>query len=178
MTELPTRKNNRLPCYDYSQNGAYFITICTKNKKCILSRIVGGGVLDAPKVNLTKFGNVVDERIRSMNDVYDHIKTEKYVIMPNHIHLLIHIYDRDKTCGKGTSRTPSPTNALIPSYVSTLKRMCNRSIGMDIWQRSYHDRVIRGEKEYQMIWQYVDTNPIRWELDCFYMEEKHGTKIY
>ena len=91
--------------------------------------------------------------------------------MPNHIHLLGHS-DREETgSAAGTSRTPSPTSALIPQYVSTLKRMCNKEIGRNIWQRSYHDRIIRDDAEYDMIWQYIDTNPIRWEQDCFYTEE-------
>ena len=169
--ELPYRKKNRLENYDYSQNGAYFITICTENRRSILCDIVGGGVLDAPKCDLRAYGVVIENRIREMNRVYSHIKTVKYVVMPNHVHLLVHI-EREVTCGAvGTSRTPSPTSALIPQYVSTLKRMCNKEIGVNIWQRSFHDRIIRSDAEYDMIWEYIDTNPLRWELDCFYTEE-------
>ena len=168
---FPKRVPHRLKEHDYSANGAYFITICTKNKECILSQIVGGGVLDAPMTRLYGYGAVIARRIEEMNRVYGHIQTPKYVVMPNHIHLLVHI-DREETgSAAGTSRTPSPTSALIPQYVSTLKRMCNKEIGKNIWQRSYHDRVIRSDAEYDMIWEYIDTNPLRWELDCFYTEE-------
>ena len=165
------RKANRLAEYDYSQNGAYFITVCVKQRLCALAKIVGGGVLDAPQVILSDYGKIVENRIQSMNETYSTIQTVKYVIMPNHIHLLVHITEEEKICSEGTSRTPSPTNALIPRYVPTLKRMCNQDIGSNLWQRSYHDHVIRGEKDYQMIWQYIDTNPVRWKQDCFYRED-------
>ena len=168
---LPNRKNNRLKNYDYSTSGAYFLTICAKNKRCMFARIVGGGVLDAPQVQLTDFGNVIKNRIMSMNETYSHVKTEKYVIMPNHIHLLVSINDNNVICGNGPSGTPAPTNAKIPQYVSALKRLCNREIGINVWQRSYHDHIIRSQSDYDMIWQYIDTNPIRWEQDCFYTEE-------
>ena len=85
----PERKNIRLPDYDYSQNGAYFITICTENKKCLLSRIAGGGVTEVPVTHLSFFGNVVDRRIREMNRVYPHVQTVKYAVMPNHVHLIV-----------------------------------------------------------------------------------------
>jgi REP element-mobilizing transposase RayT len=171
MMEYPYRKKNRLEAHHYSQNGAYFITICTEKRKCLLSEIVGGGVLDAPATHLHTYGAVVDRRIRQMNQVYTNAQTVKYVIMPNHVHLLICIDRMEGSTGNGTSRTPSPTNEIIPRYISTFKRLCNREFGCNIWQRSYHDRIIRDDAEYQMIWNYIDTNPIRWEQDCFYMEE-------
>ena len=64
---------------------------------------------------------------------------------------------------------PSPTNAVIPHFVSTLKRFCNRDTGMQVFQRSYHDHVIRNEDDYLKIWQYIDNNPARWQEDCFYI---------
>ena len=169
--EYPKRKKNRLGYYDYNQNGAYFITICTNDRKCILSRIVGGGVLDAPATHLSDLGTIVERRIREMNRVYPDVQTVKYVIMPNHVHLLVCIDRSENRAGYGPSRTPAPTNAVIPRYVSTFKRLCNREFGKDIWQRSFHDHIIRDEAHYQLIWQYIDTNPARWQQDCFYTEE-------
>lgn len=101
--ELSKRKSTRLKEYDYSSTGAYFITICTKDRKPILSRIVGDGVLDIPKTVLSKYGETVDKRICLMDMYYDNIKIDHYVIMPNHIHILLSVYD------SGMSRTPSPT---------------------------------------------------------------------
>jgi REP element-mobilizing transposase RayT len=68
----------------------------------------------------------------------------------------------------GTSRTPSPTNAIIPALISTFKRFTSRQAGHRLWQRSYHDHIIRGEADYRKIWQYIDTNPQKWELDRYY----------
>ena len=129
---LPKRKPNRLQEYDYSSDGVYFVTICTQNKDCILGRIVGGGVLDAPKIELSKYGKAVDEQIALMNSMYDNVIIEKYVIMPNHIHLLIRIENKSES---GTSRTPSPTNSVIAMFVSTFKRFTNKNAGEKLWQR-------------------------------------------
>ena len=165
--EQPQRKPNRLPQFNYSAPGAYFVTICTEQKRCILSRIVGGGALDAPLVQLTDAGKIVKKYILSGNNIPG-IAVDHYVIMPNHVHLLICVLPE---ASFGTSKAPSPTNAVIPHFVSTLKRFCHRDIGSHIFQRSYHDHVIRGQQDYLKIWQYIDTNPAKWQEDCFYTPE-------
>ena len=165
--DFPNRKSNRLPNYDYNTPGAYFITICTENRKPILSEIVGGGALDAPHAQLTKLGQVVQKYILSGNRISG-VTVDKFVIMPNHIHLILLV---DDTAADGTSKATSPTNAVIPHFVSTLKRFCHRDIGKEIFQRSYHDHVIRDENDYLKIWQYIDNNPARWQEDCFYTEQ-------
>ncbi len=162
--ELPKRKPNRLPDFDYNTPGAYFITICVEGKRCILADIVGGGALDAPQIHLTPLGKIAEKHILSGNRI-PNVRVDKYVIMPNHIHLLI-AADYD-----GTSRAPSPTNAVIPHFVSTFKRFCHRDAGIRLFQRSYHDHVIRGEADYLKIWEYIDNNPVRWKEDCFYKEQ-------
>ncbi len=159
--ELPKRKPNRLPNYDYSQTGAYFITICTQDKKNLLAGIVGGGVLDAPRVELTHLGQLVEKVILSANQAKG-IRVDKFVIMPNHIHLILFV--------DGDYETQSRTNARIPHYVSTLKRFCYRDAETKFFQRSYHDHVIRNEQDYLRIWQYIDNNPATWNKDCFYEE--------
>ncbi len=161
--KLPKRKAVRLRGYDYSAPGAYFITICVKNRQQLLSKIVGDGVLDVPQNQLTFYGNIANKHILAMGDFYNNILIEKYVIMPNHIHLLLRITETD-----GTSGRPSPTNSLISKFVGTFKRLCNKEYGRNIWQRQSHDHIIRGEKDYQKIWEYIATNVIRWESDCFY----------
>ena len=163
--EFPKRKPNRLHSYDYNREGAYFITICTQNRKCLLSHIVGGGAFDAPENQLTSMGKIVEKYIRSGNNM-ERVTVEKYVIMPNHIHMLLTV-----DVAHGTSRAPSPTNAVIPHVVSTFKRFCNREIGGNIFQRSYHDHVIRNQQDYLKIWEYIENNPKQWELDCFYVKE-------
>ncbi len=89
---MPQRKHTRLTEYDYSTPGAYFITICTDSRKPILSKInVGTGVLDCPKIELTKYGNIANKYIKQLNDFYNNISVDNYVIMPDHIHLLISV---------------------------------------------------------------------------------------
>ena len=167
--ELPKRKPTRLKEYDYLTPGAYFVTICVKDKKQVLSKIiVGDGVLDVPQNILLSHGKIAENYIEQMNEFYNHISVDKYVIMPNHIHFILKIDDTKN----GTSRTPSPTNFEISKFVSTFKRFCNRDYGENIWQRSFHDHIIRDEKDYQKIWEYIDTNPFKWELDCFYNIER------
>ena len=86
---VPERKANRLATYNYSQSGVYFITICSKNKRCTFGTIVGGGVPDAPRTRLSPTGKIVARQLGNMIVFYPHVRIEKYVVMPNHIHLLI-----------------------------------------------------------------------------------------
>ena len=161
--EIPNRKNNRLFGYDYSEKGAYFITICAANREKLFGVVVGGGAFDAPFVKLSAAGQIIDKYVRSTNRI-DGVIVEKYVIMPNHLHLLVSVNKDD-----GTSRAPSPTNALIPHLVSTLKRFANREIGRNVFQRSYHDHVVRNEEDFLSIWSYIDENPAKWSQDEFYI---------
>lgn len=160
----PNRKPNRLHYFDYNTPGAYFITVCTQNRRSILGEVVGGGAFDAPFVRLTEYGRVVQRYIESGNRIPG-VTVDKYVVMPNHIHMILLI---DGSACNGTSRAPSPTNAVIPHFISTFKRFVNRDVGKQLFQRSYHDHVIRNEQDYLKIWEYIDNNPAVWKEDCFY----------
>lgn len=164
--ELSKRKSPRLKEYDYSTPGMYFVTICVKNRKQLLGNIVGDGDFDVPQIILSKYGLVLEKYINLMNEKYSHIKIDKYVIMPNHIHLIINITDYKN----GASETAAPYNNEMSKFVSLLKRYCNIEYGQNIFQRSFHDRVIRGEEDYKKIWEYIDTNVLKWKQDCFYNE--------
>ncbi len=154
---MQSRKSTRLEGYDYSARGAYFVTLCVKDHQCIFSQIVGVGVLDAPEVRLTQAGKIVEKQIAEMNHVYRNVQAEKYVIMPNHVHILLTFSGEE-----GSSRTPTPTNSLLARYVSTLKRMTNKAAGKLLWQRGYHDHIIRDEDDYRVRWKYIDENPAKW----------------
>ena len=104
------RKTPRYQSFDYNSVGVYFITICTQNRRCILSRIVGTGVLDCPQPELTRYGEIADKYIKQLNDFYEHLSVEKYVIMPNHIHFLLWVKENKNKTDNGQSRTPVPTN--------------------------------------------------------------------
>ena len=105
MDELKNRKTTRLKGADYNRNQAVFLTICTKERKCILSRVVGTGVPDGPQIKLTKYGQIAEKYIHQLNDFYEDLSVESYVIMPNHIHIMLWV----KGIDNGPSRTPVPT---------------------------------------------------------------------
>ena len=158
--DLPKRKPTRLKEYDYSTPGAYFITVCVKDKKELLSKIsnvVGEGLCALPKNELTPIGKEVEKSIQYINNNYTGIKIDKYVIMPNHIHLIVILDDEG---GHG--------NPPLQSVIGQLKSYTTNKFSDTLWQRSYHDHIIRGEKDYRKIWEYIDTNVIKWENDCFY----------
>lgn len=168
MSDLPERKRNRLKGYNYSQNGLYFLTVCTKDKECILGRIVGDGDLDIPQMILSDYGKIVEKYIQSIERAYSDITLMNYVIMPNHIHMIAMLYSDSNIYQKST--TKSSVNDDIPVMISALKKLVNKEIGYNIWQRSYHDHIIRSETAFHTIWEYVDSNPARWKKDCFYCE--------
>jgi len=154
------RKRTRLNTYNYSLNGAYFLTLCVEDASVKLSQIVAGGVLDAPQVLLTEYGKIAENRLLEMERVYDYIEMDNYVIMPNHIHILLRI--ENEHCFETQERSSQPANEIIPRFVSTFKRMTNKAYHMKIWQRDYNDRIIRNEKEYLNKWRYIDENPKKW----------------
>ena len=176
MDELKKRKTPRHQKFDYNSAGVYFITICTQNRRCILSRIVGTGVLDCPQVQLTRYGKIADKYIKQLSDFYDYLSVEEYAIMPNHIHLLLWIKDNSRMAiENGQSRTPVPTNieranSVCSQFVSTFKRFCNREYGENIWQPRFNDHIIRNRDDYEKHVKYIYENPMRWHYDELYAE--------
>ena len=160
---LPKRKTPRLTGWDYSSPGAYFVTVCTREKQQLLGEVVGGGIYDAPQMRLSMQGKAVEETLRQMKE-HDGVTVEKAVIMPNHIHLLLFVKERPG----GSSQAPNPTNAAVPKFVSLFKRLCNRRCGENLWQRSYHDHILRSEADALRVWEYIDTNPAKWREDRYY----------
>ena len=95
MGEWLNRRKIRLSGYDYNTSGAYFLTICVEMRKCLLSRVVGTGVLDGPKIELTDHGKIAAKYIDQLNRFYDDLSVEGYVIMPNHIHILLQVTKKE-----------------------------------------------------------------------------------
>ncbi len=151
--DLPKRKPLRLKEYDYSQNGAYSITLCTKNKELKLGKIVGDGLCAVPKTELTDIGLAVEKSINYINR-YPDITVDKYVVMPNHIHMIISIHNEEN--GKACID--------IPEIMKRFKSYTANLYGDELWQRSYHDHIIRGQQDYDETWQYIDENPLKWFL--------------
>ena len=159
--EIPNRKQNRLSEYDYSQNGAYFITVCTQDRKKILSQIVGTplpGCPQVPSIKMLWHGKVADKYIRQMDGFYNDLSVDKYMIMPDHIHLLISLHAKDGHPGRGV---PTRTS-VIARFVGPFKRFCNKEYGQNIWQGRFYDHVIRNQQDYDEVWEYIDNNPRKW----------------
>lgn len=170
--ELPKRKPTRLKEYDYSSPGAYFITICTKEKKHLFSNIVGA-IHELPENQLTQYGEFVRETIEILPGRFN-AEIHKYVIMPNHIHLIIEICKNDKERAIRESplrRKRSEIDKIIGFLKMNVSKKIHQTYSGEIWQRSYHDHIIRGEVDYKKIWEYIDTNVLKWEQDCFYNNE-------
>ena len=168
MNELKKRKPTRLKTFDYNSSGAYFLTICTENRRRILSRIVGGDVPDAPKdTELLPYGKIADKYINQLNNFYNNISVDRYVIMPNHIHIMVLVQN------DGASRPSPPTRqtSAVSHFVSTFKRFCNKEYGENIWQRNFNDHIIRNREDYEEHLRYIYENPMRWYYDELYTEE-------
>ena len=162
---LPKRKPTRLSKYDYSSIGAYFVTICVKNRQPILSHIaVGDGALDVPHlphVELLPTGKIIEKHLLASNTIPG-VVIDQYVIMPDHIHAIIIITNSKAGADIGTSKAPSPTNSLLPHVISVFKRFCNLEIGENIFQRGYYDHIIRDREDYETRCKYIYENPMRW----------------
>ena len=156
--ELQQRKPNRIPEYDYSQEGAYFVTFCTEDRKPILSTIVGD-VFPVPKPLVL----IADEYIRKIPEKYPPVSVDRYVIMPDHIHILLRIYTNPNGTGN-----PSPTlGNIIGWYKYQVTKQVNAQYNMAgerLFQRSYYDHVIRNQRDYDEIWQYIENNPRKWVM--------------
>ena len=195
MKNSPKRKSPRLKEYDYSAPGAYFVTVCTHGKAHILGEIHDG------KMYLSSMGEIAENEIKNIGLHYNNVSVDKYVVMPNHIHMIIVISEQSVVEGINPFPTekhdvssdhensvvttmPNVGSAFmqtakkydIPNVVGKFKAAVTRSVGnafmhsvkSTIWQKSFHDHIIRNKNDYEKIWEYIDTNVVRWELDCFY----------
>ena len=157
--EFKRRKQLRLKNYDYKNNGAYFITICTVGKRHILGKIVGGDAYIAPHIELSDYGITVEKYIKNIKGL------DTYTIMPNHIHMIIRIgFDSD-----GTMWASSPTQG-IPQLIKSFKTLVSKECGKTIYQRSYYDHIIRNEADYLEKSDYIINNTAKWAEDEYFTE--------
>ena len=170
--ELPKRKPTRLKYFDYSSTGAYFVTICIKDRRQILSEIIKTNPADgatgfpvgeglAPPEYLTKLkscGEVVKEQLRLIENRFSGVTVEDFVIMPDHIHTIIFL--KKETGGA----SPSPTlNDVICAFKSLTSRICKQRYGIEkMFQRSFAEHIVRDRKDYETRRKYLYENPMRW----------------
>ncbi len=159
MNNLQQRKTIRLQHYDYSQAGYYFVTLCTEDRKNLFwdGCETVGATCGRP---LTPIGDIVNKEIKGFDSIYSDVKIDKYVIMPNHIHMIIAIYEEF-----GRSKT-APT---ISRIVQQFKGSITKNAGFSVWQKSFYDHIIKNEEEYQNIYEYIENNPLKWEEDEYHI---------
>ena len=146
-----TRKRIRLPNYDYSTNGAYYITICTKNRESLFwkqtNRMENFGDFH---YSLSDYGTIVEQAVHNISLHYKNVSVPKYVIMPDHLHMIILLQSAtDESAPK------------ISTIINQMKGFVTKQIGFSPWQKLFYDHIIRNEKEYNQICEYIDSKPIR-----------------
>lgn len=159
------RRSPRLQGYDYSQAGAYFVTLCCYQRLPFFGQIVDG------VVNLSPTGEIAAECWLALPEHFPSVDLDAWVIMPNHMHGII-IRD-DLLVGTRYSASASPLSlgAIINTYkgaVTRAERLCCNEPELRLWQTRYHDHIIRNEQDLDRIREYIVCNPARWEADAFF----------
>jgi len=166
------RHSTRSPHYEYAQPGAYFVTVCVKGRKCVLSTIHN------EETELTSEGEIVMQVWQDLPVHYLHIELDEFVIMPNHVHEIIWITeDEPPTVGAGLK--PAPTkdtkrhglSEIVRSFKTFSARRINehrQTTGTPFWQRGCHDHIIRDDRDLHQHRQYIRQNPLKWHLDEYY----------
>ena len=171
MKNLPQRNHPRLKDYDYSRKGAYFITFCVKDMVTELGS-VGRDALGAPIMKLSEYGIIIHKEIEGTSLHYEGVSIDTFIIMPNHIHMIITIQNGSIEQAHnhfGAPEASRPT-MLIPRIIAIIKKKTNKQYGFNMWQRSFYEHIIRNEAEYLRIWQYIIENPAKWAEDKYYSQ--------
>ncbi len=177
---FPVRKNTRLKNWDYSSPGAYFITLCSHSHKNIFSRILVGAIHESPEEYknflyeysesfLTDYGKIVQFFINRLSERFN-VFVSDCVIMPNHIHMVVWINER------AIRESPLQTRSVISNLVGYVKVNSSKEIhkispDITVWQRNYHDHIIRNDEDYFRIAEYIYNNLGKWSEDCFFKNE-------
>lgn len=125
---------------------------------------VGASIARPENICLSQYGKIVVEAIEKISTIYPAITVDNYVVMPNHVHLLLQIHS---DCNGRAMLAPT-----ISKVVQQMKGFVTKQIGKSIWQKLFHDHVVRDEAGYLKIWNYIEGNPSKWEEDCFYVKEE------
>ncbi|GAB4236248.1 MAG: transposase [Stanieria sp.] len=166
------RKSLRLPKYDYSGNGAYFITICIKNRECLLGKVHDGQVI------LNEFGQIITNIWSSLSTRYEQIELDEFVVMPNHIHGIIIINSVETIHELSLQKSSAELSIkerrrmLLPKAIGYFKmnsakqiNQMRQTIGVSLWQSNYYEHIIRDETALNIIRTYIINNPLNWHQD-------------
>ena len=156
--EMPSRKQNRLPDYDYSQEGSYFVTLCTQNRARLfeMETPVGNGLCAVPEGN-----GIIHKWVRETENKFPGVVIDKYVIMPDHLHLIVTIKERH--AGRSLPDAMRFFKTMTTNeYIRGVKDGVVTPFDGKLWQKSYYDHVIRNQQDYNEIWEYIENNPAKW----------------
>ena len=160
--ELPERKQNRLENYDYSQEGCYFVTLCTHNRQNLFileGNRVGNDLCVVPPLQ----NEIILKWIKETESKFQNIKFEKYVIMPDHIHFIINITERH--AGRSLRDIMQFFKTMTTNdYIKNVKNGKLKPFDKKLWQKSYYDHIIRNQDDYNEKWDYIENNPKSYAL--------------
>ncbi|GLI32783.1 transposase [Desulforhabdus amnigena] len=175
------RRSIRLRGYDYSQAGAYFVTICTQNRECLFGEIVDG------EMRLNTAGKIVADEWVKTEEIRNEIEMDEWVVMPNHLHGILVITgsgitphgEGDRRCRGDqpvapTGPRPRSIGAVMAGFKSAVTKRINelrRTPGQKLWQRNYWEHIVRTETELNRIREYIWNNPAQWELDRLHPDQ-------
>jgi REP element-mobilizing transposase RayT len=174
MTPYRQRKSPRLQGYDYSQSGAYFVTICTHNRAHLFGEITEGAMM------LNDAGAIAQERWLALPDHHPNVELDAFVVMPNHVHGIVILVGTGPALSVATDNAGVVTDnagvvptlgTVIGSYKSGVTRRIREAQNdpdLRVWQSRYHDHIIRTETALNHIREYIMYNPARWREDAFY----------
>ena len=163
--DLPQRRPNHLKHYDYSAPGAYFVTVCTRERRCVLSSIRRGDPCGRPENVLTEYGLILEECLRETETLYG-VRFPYYIIMPNHVHFICRVDEQ-----RATARVAPTLGRIVGAFKSMSANRCRTAgLSVPLWQRFYYDHVIRNDDDYNQITEYIETNPAKWPEDRFFRE--------
>ena len=158
--ELVKRKLLRLQQFDYAAHYYYFITICCKDKRHWFGKVVGAAYMPPGQVCLNETGKIAERNLLAIEKHTPQAKIEKYVIMPNHLHMILSIGCQDEVPAGGIYAAPT-----VSGIMNSYKASVSRDVGFPVWQRSFYDHIIRNQHDFEEIWQYIDQNPLQWVLE-------------
>ena len=163
----PKRKYPRIKNYNYSDVGAYFITVCTSQRRNYFWQSVVGASIARPQnqydIKLSEYGKIADNAIKNIEKIYSNVTVDNYVIMTDHIHLILIIHADEY--GRAMH---APTMIRV---IQQMKGYITKQIGLPIWQKSFFDHIIRNREDYEKHIKYIYENPMQWYCDELYAEE-------
>jgi len=159
------RKRTRLIGFDYATPGAYFITAVVQDRLCVFGDINGGSC------SLNVYGSIVMDQWHWLHEQYSYLTKDAFVVMPNHVHGIIHIPDFVENDGAGNVRDRSlqpikSLSELVGAFKTTSSKRIHKSGLLSFrWQKSFYERIVRHDQELKRIQEYIHSNPLRWERD-------------